>query len=66
MLVLEDLNTSGILRNRQIAKALADAGLSEMRRQVRYEGIAGVVVPRRHGRETQHSGRKAPFQLSTR
>lgn len=36
-IVLEDLNVSGLVQNRKLAKALADIGLSEIRRQVEYK-----------------------------
>lgn len=45
VLALEDLNVVGMLRNRRIAKALADAGFAELHRQLRYKAqLAGVEV----------------------
>jgi putative transposase len=35
--VVEDLNVSGMLRNRRLARAVADAGFAEIRRQLRYK-----------------------------
>ena len=34
---LEDLNTSGMVRNRKLAKAISDASFSEIRRQLTYK-----------------------------
>jgi putative transposase len=36
-LVLEDLNTAGMLRNRCLARAISDAGWAELARQVTYK-----------------------------
>ncbi|MFI1731736.1 IS607 family element RNA-guided endonuclease TnpB [Streptomyces acidicola] len=36
--VVEDLNVAGILRNRRLARRVADAGLGEIRRQLTYKG----------------------------
>jgi putative transposase len=35
--VVERLNVAGMLRNRRLARALADAGLAELRRQLTYK-----------------------------
>jgi putative transposase len=37
-IVLEDLNVSGMLRNHHLARAIADVGLYEFRRQMIYKG----------------------------
>ncbi len=36
--VVEDLNVAGLLRNRRVARAIADAGFGEIRRQLTYKG----------------------------
>jgi putative transposase len=36
-IVVEQLNVAGMLRNRRLARALADAGLAELRRQLTYK-----------------------------
>lgn len=36
-IVIEDLNVSGLLRNRRLARHISDAGWSELRRQLRYK-----------------------------
>ncbi|MFC7423185.1 IS607 family element RNA-guided endonuclease TnpB [Nocardia tengchongensis] len=41
-IVVEDLNVAGMLKNRRLAKHIADAGFSELRRQLAYK-------TRRHG-----------------
>jgi len=44
-IVLEDLNVSGMLKNHKLARACADVGLSEFKRQVLYKAaFAGVEV----------------------
>ncbi|MHB8894015.1 MAG: RNA-guided endonuclease InsQ/TnpB family protein [Candidatus Geothermincolia bacterium] len=47
---IEDLNVSGMMKNRRLAKAVADASMREFRRQIAYKcawyGIELVVVPR--------------------
>ena len=45
VIVLEDLNVSGILKNHKLARACADVGLYEFKRQVMYKAaFAGVEV----------------------
>ena len=39
-LVIEDLNVSGMLKNRQLSRAIADVGLYEFRRQLSYKAEA--------------------------
>ncbi|KAF5990807.1 IS607 family element RNA-guided endonuclease TnpB [Streptomyces sp. WAC00263] len=36
--VIEDLNVAGMLRNRRLARKIADAGFGEIRRQLTYKG----------------------------
>jgi putative transposase len=43
IIVLEDLNVSGMLKNRRLARAIADVGFSEFRRQVAYKAAASGV-----------------------
>jgi putative transposase len=44
-IVLEDLNVQGMLKNRQLSRAIADVGLSEFKRQIMYKATwAGVEV----------------------
>lgn len=44
-IVLEDLNVSGMVQNRRLAKALSDASMGEVRRQLVYKAEArGVTV----------------------
>ena len=47
---IEDLNVSGMMKNRHLARAVADASMREFRRQLSYKcawyGIELVVVPR--------------------
>jgi putative transposase len=38
-IVVEQLNVHGMLRNRRLARAVADAGMAELRRQLRYKSI---------------------------
>jgi putative transposase len=45
VIVLEDLNVSGMLKNRKLSRAVADVGMYEFRRQVEYKARdAGVEV----------------------
>lgn len=46
VVVIEDLNVSGMLKNRHLARAVADAGFHELRRQIEYKAKwrAGSVV----------------------
>jgi putative transposase len=39
IVVVEQLNMAGMLRNRRLARALADAGLAELRRQLSYKTV---------------------------
>lgn len=49
-IVLEDLNVSGMVKNRHLAKAVSDAGFYELRRQIEYKadwlGIEVVIADR--------------------
>lgn len=49
-IVLEDLNVSGMLKNRHLSKAIADASFAELRRQLEYKcawyGVGLVVADR--------------------
>jgi putative transposase len=45
-IVVEQLNVAGMMRNRRLARALADAGLAELRRQLTYKTCwRGTRVP---------------------
>ena len=45
VIVLEDLNVSGMLKNRKLSRAAADVGMYEFRRQITYKAaLAGVQV----------------------
>jgi putative transposase len=45
VIVLEDLNVSGMLKNRRLSRAIADVGLYEFRRQLEYKArFVGEVV----------------------
>src|SRR6266702_3568899 len=50
MIVIEDLNVSGMLKNRHVSRAIADVGLYEFRRQMEYKakdaGCRVLVVSR--------------------
>jgi putative transposase len=50
VVVIEDLNVSGMLKNRQLAQAISDVGFAEFRRQLTYKAAwygCRVVVARR-------------------
>lgn len=38
-IIIEDLNISGMLRNRKLSRSIADLGLFEFRRQLQYKGL---------------------------
>jgi len=45
VIVLEDLNVSGMLKNHKLARAISDVGLGEFKRQILYKAaFAGVEV----------------------
>jgi putative transposase len=45
VVVIEDLNVSGMLKNRKLSRAIADVGLYEFRRQLTYKAAqAGVTL----------------------
>lgn len=45
LIVLEDLNISGMLKNPRLARAIADVGMYEFRRQVEYKAAqAGIPI----------------------
>ena len=50
VIVLEDLNVSGMVKNHHLAKAVSDAGFFELRRQIEYKadwlGIEVVIADR--------------------
>jgi len=52
-IVIEDLNVAGMIQNHCLAKAISDAGLSELARQIKYKAEW-------HGIETVQAGRWFP------
>jgi putative transposase len=45
VIVLEDLNIAGMLKNRKLSRAISDVGMDEFRRQIEYKAFfAGVQV----------------------
>jgi putative transposase len=48
VIVIEDLQVSGMLKNRKLSRAIADVGWAEFRRQITYKaeraGIDVIVV----------------------
>lgn len=54
--VLEDLNVSGMLRNRRPARHIADAGWDELRRQIDYKTCNGTQSFRRLGVDARRTG----------
>jgi putative transposase len=45
VIVIEDLNVSGMMKNRHLARAVADVGMHEFRRQLLYKGkLAGCEI----------------------
>lgn len=47
MVVIEDLNISGMMQNHHLARAISDVGMAELRRQIEYKGAwygVGVVI----------------------
>ena len=43
VIVLEDLQISGMLKNRRLSRAIADVGMYEFRRQIEYKARAASV-----------------------
>ncbi len=73
MIVIEDLNVSGMVRNRHLARAISDCGWGEFRRQLVYKceryGRELVVVDRWYPSSKTCSAcghRLAELSLSTR
>src|SRR5262249_52512926 len=51
-IVVEDLNVTGMLANRRLARHVADAGFAELRRQLAYKtGWSGRLPPLTHTRD---------------
>jgi putative transposase len=72
-LVIEDLNVAGMLQNRRLSKALSDAGMREVRRQLEYKADwngTEVIHADRWFPSTKHCPRcgsvKAAMSLSER
>ena len=74
MIVIEDLNVSGMVRNRSLARAIADCGWGEFRRQLEYKcqryGRGLVVIDRwypspRPARRAGTCSRNFPFLPGT-
>jgi len=72
-IVIEDLCVSGMLRNRRVARAIADVGFYEFRRQLEYKcrwyGSQLVMAPRRFPSSKLCSGcghKKKEISLSER
>ena len=73
VIVIEDLNVSGMVRNRHLARAISDCGWGEFRRQLAYKcqryGRRLVVIDRWYPSSRTCSGcgnRLAELSLSTR
>jgi putative transposase len=46
VIVLEDLNVAGMLKNRRLSRAIADVGLAEFRRQITYKAAQASIEVR--------------------
>lgn len=73
IVVIEDLNMSGMMQNGKLARAIADVGMSELRRQIEYKadwnGTEVVVADRWFASSKTCSGCgnvKSDFKLSDR
>ena len=72
LICLEDLNVSGMLKNRKLSKAVADVGIAELNRQIKYKaawyGKEVVVIDRWYpSSKTCHGcGQKHPMPLDKR
>lgn len=58
LIVLEDLNVRGMMKNSKLAKAIADAGFYEIRRQCEYKAAYTQVVSQWFGSSKMCSGCK--------
>jgi putative transposase len=72
-IVIEDLGVSGMMKNRRLARAIADVGMYEFRRQLEYKcdwyGSKLVIAPRRFPSSKKCSGcghKKEDLSLSER